>query len=463
MLEFIDRDGQLQELTGRLAGSGQGIHALELPNGTIELIPQAAVRRRIPGPDPEPVSADVLGRELTDRFGKERFLWVKQDAYLLGIVLQSAVDKAGERRAVTFLKKAARFMKNVESVFLRFARDVRFELEPPRYPLVVLVFESDTDFEKFAVEATGGLGMSPGNIAGFYSSLTNYLHLRLSECHTFETPLHEAIHQQIHNRGILQRLAPVPVWFNEGIATGFEGNSERINIGPTQLSRRYARMARMTNQTDWASVIADDRAFRGDILAGEAYTHAWSLHWLLVTEHRVDYMNYVRKLGQLEPLADSPAADRLREFTDSFGNSPEALQAEFAQALETAIRRQKFNLSDQRTAGISVQQIDMGEVRIEAVSNGGLLRTSGRLKNISPIRPLAFRVIVLSGSGAYAEWLIPELAVGRTFNLPNQTCNRILPGARGGPASTFQVFVLSAPVGSVPPEVDRIPRLIRGR
>ena len=77
-------------------------------------------------------------------------------------------------------------------------------------------------------------------MGGFYSPQTNFLAVRLDECRTYEVVLHEAIHQQTYNRELFHRLAAVPTWFQEGIATGFESSQGKISVGPGKISMRYA-------------------------------------------------------------------------------------------------------------------------------------------------------------------------------------------------------------------------------
>ena len=56
---YIDEDKQEQRVVARLAGSGQGFFALELADGSWRLVPEAAVARRQPGPDPEPITPPI--------------------------------------------------------------------------------------------------------------------------------------------------------------------------------------------------------------------------------------------------------------------------------------------------------------------------------------------------------------------------------------------------------------------
>lgn len=447
VFRIVNREGRTEEIEARLAGEGQGALALELPNGHLQIIPLGAVQRRTPAADPEPLKPADVAKQLESRFEADKYRSLVQGSYVIGLILQEPIAKSDEVRVGGFLKKTAKFMRNVEGVFLSFARELRLPVVPPKFPLVVLIFESDDDFEQYAAEVTGGRGLSAGNIAGFYAGLSNELVLRLSECHTFETPLHEAVHQQVHNRGILQRLAPIPVWFNEGIATGFEGNAQRISIGPTKIAKRYARIARSATRVNWNSIVNEDSAFRGDILAGEAYGHAWGMHWLLVTEHKLSYMKYVQALSRLQPLSEQSAEQRMALLEEHFGKSPEELQTQFGQALESGIRRQRIRLEPTRSVGLSHQQTDMAEVAVNAVSTNGILQVEGQLKNISPIRTLAFHVAVVTEAGTFTNWILPSVRVNQKVKLPRQVVNKMIRGARGGPSNTYRVQVQSVPAG----------------
>lgn len=457
---YVDGQGETVTVEARLAGSGQELHALELADGSFRLVPQRAVTKREPASGPEPLSNKEMIERLTQKFGAERFRAYDRKSFVIGVVLSAPLPEAHERRVDGLLRRAAGFMQNVETMFMKFAVYARFPTAPPRFPLVLLIFESDEDFEKYAAEVTGQRGISAQNIAGFYSAMTNWLAVRLTECSDFAVPLHEAMHQQVHNRHVLQRLAPVPAWFNEGIATAFEGNGAAIRNGPTKLNSRYARRASQATTIDWATVVADDRAFRGDVLAGEAYTHAWSLHWLLVTKYKVAYMNYVKLLSQKKPLEETTAEERTREFEETFGKSVEELQDEFGAALEVAVRRQRLTPEQKPRPGYSVTQANLGEVELKAVRRldlGGALFVEGRLKNISPIRDLAFHVTVETTAGTYAEWHLPDLAMKKTAPLKLQRVAKLMKNAPGGLANTFFVRVRAAP-----PESEQAQRWKRG-
>ncbi len=204
---------------------------------------------------------------------------------------------------------------------------------------MVLIFESDAEFNDYVTAQTAGQGLSAEKVASFYDLLSNRLVLRLRECKTFATPLHEAVHQQAHNRGVLQRLAPVPAWFNEGLATGFEGDGERLKSGPKTFNRRYAALAVAAKQTSWADIVREDAAFQGDILAGEAYAQAWALHWWLYTRHRPAYRKLLQHYTGLEPLTAVSPEDREKTFVELVEHLPQNLQADFLREANRLLRR----------------------------------------------------------------------------------------------------------------------------
>ena len=438
-------DGNKVTVEARLAGDGQGFLALERTDGRIEIVPQGQILKRQPAADPAPVSPATVLERLTERFGRDKFRGHSDSTYVIGLVLSEPLPTKYEAKAATLMKKGAGFMKLVEKVFLEFVDDLKVDIVKPRYPLVLLIFETDDDFIKYTHEESGGKGLSAGNILGFYSGLTNHLVIRMGECHTFETPLHEAIHQQVYNRGVLQRLSPAPAWFNEGIATGFEGNGDRINGGPLKVNSRYARSALRARNVDWDDVVADDRAFRGDVLAGEAYAHAWSIHWFLVTKYRKQYIEYLQLLSQKQPLQKDDAQTRVADFERIFGKRIGNLQGEFPQALELAANKQKVSLDPPKPPGYLLTQTGLAEVEMTAARSGnGSMQAEGRMRNISHLRPMSFHVTVETDSGTYAEWFLPNVAPLKQMPLPKQLAQKRMQNAPGGASQTFVVHARAA-------------------
>jgi len=442
---YVDEDGKTVDVEARLYGTGQGAIALELGDGSLRIIPQGAVQKRVPGPDPESMAPEAMLDRLEKEFGAENFRGTVQRQYVVGIVLTAPLPKSSEGRVQTNLRKAARYMVGIEAKFKRFCTSMRVPRDEPTFPLVVLLFETDDDFEDYTTKQSGGNGLSAGNIAGFYSSLTNFLYVRMSECYTFATPLHEAIHQQCFNTRVLSRLAPIPVWFAEGIATGFEGNGDSVRSDPQKLNAQYAKLlveaGRPPRGMSWSDVVTTDAVFRGDIFAGEAYLHAWSMHWLLVSRHRREYADYLKYLNTLEPLSDVSNRVRLQKFEELFGMSPDAIQRSFMPNFNTALKRAKFPDDPNDRPGIISRQTNLAGIDVYAATNGRAMSIEAQLRNISPLREMAYYVVVVTATGEYVDWYLPRMKINQFMKLEPKSIRVV--GGR-----SFDVHVLSTPADS---------------
>ena len=445
-------EGGEETIEARLVGSGQGALVLELADGQYRLIPEGAVTDRKIADGPEPLSGDTIAARLTERFGSDVTYTLVKEPFVYVLVVASPLGRTADTRTKNFLQRVATFFKNVDQAFVAFLKETKLKVVSPTHPLPVLIFESQDDFDKYARSITGGNGLSVGRVLGFYSELTNMLAIRLSECRTFETPLHEAIHQLSFNHQMLPRLGSIPRWFAEGLATGFEANQGRVNIGPALVSARYARQVRDASNVSFSAVLGDDASFQGDDLASEAYGRAWGLHWLLVTRHKPQYAAYVKLLGAKLPLQRPTEDERNADFQQAFGKSPEEINRDFRTSIESAIRKQKVQLDPEKPVGVSLTHENMATVEMGAVNKvseaGSRLEVKGKLTNISPLRSLAFYVTVETETGTYAEWMIPNLEVNKSVPLAPQVVSKVMEGAPGGPSRTFRVHVKSVPAES---------------
>lgn len=449
---YINDDGQRVEVEAKLYATGGGVLALERTDGSIELVPEARVRQRMPSRDPTPISPAQMLEKLKEQFGDDKFRGTVSGPFVIGVVLMAPLPKTSESKVTAALKKSASYMQSISKTFEAFTKQAKMTAQPPKYPLVVLIFETDEIFEEFTAKETGNRGLSAGNIAGFYSQLSNGLYIRMSECYTFATPLHEAIHQQCFNTGVLPRLAPLPKWFVEGMATGFEGAGDKVKGDPLKLNHQYAKSiaesGRIPGDLDWELVGSVDRLFGADVFAGEAYFHAWSMHWLLVSKHRDKYTKYFQAMSQMQPLTEARPNDHKKAFEAAFGKSPNAFQSEFIPAFLTAAKKERFATSRDDLPGVISRQVNLAGVDMLAESNGLQVAVKGSLKNISPIRDMSYYLVVMTEFGSYADWHIHNLKMNASYQLKPTPMLKVARGAPGGPGRTFFVRVQAAPSDS---------------
>ncbi len=442
--------GKRIEVEARLIGEAGGILALEPADGKILLMRRESIYKRVPSEGPDPMPADQVAKQLEEEFGADRFRYSYEKPFLVGIVLETPLPESRltTRRLESALKKANKFMHNVEKGFTQYAEKANLTLNDPRHTLVLLIFESDAQFEEHARKSTGGEGLSAGVISGFYYGVTNYLYIRMNECLTFEVPLHEAIHQQVYNRGVFKRLGPIPVWFNEGIATGFEGRNGKISAGPFKLNSKYVYRAQRANSFHWNEVIGQDRAFQKDLSAGTAYTHAWSMHWYLLTKHRDGYTKYIKELGSLDALVELDEETRKKQFEEAFGKNGAEMQSRFPQAVRTAVKRQRIKPPKQQQPGYSETDGHLGTVSLRANIAQNQMIVDGYLRNVSPLRDMAFYVAVITGGGTYAEWYFPNVGMQKKVRMNQQAAAKPLAGFPTGPSTSYRVFIRSAALDS---------------
>lgn len=450
--QYIDDEGQRVSLEAKLYAAGNGVLALERNDGSLELVPEAKVMQRTPSRDPTPITPMQMVDRLKERFGEEKFRGIVSGQYVIGVVMMAPLPKANEKKVEAALKKSASYMQSISTTFGAFVKQAKLTVQTPKYPLVVLIFETDEIFEDFTAKETGNNGLSAGNIAGFYSQLTNGLYIRMSECYTFATPLHEAIHQQCFNTGVLQRLSPLPKWFVEGMATGFEGSGDKVKGDPLKLNGQYAKSiaesGRIPGDLDWDLVGSVDRLFGADIFAGESYFHAWSMHWLLFSKHREKYTKFLQAMSQLQPLSEAKPDDQKKAFVAAFGKSPNSFQNEFIPAFLTAAKKEKFAPSRDDLPGVISRQMNNAGVEVMAESNGQFVAVKGTLKNISPIRDMSYYLVVMTEAGSYADWHIHNLKMNSSFQLKPTPMVKVVRGGIGGPGRAFFVRVQAAPSDS---------------
>ena len=243
--------------------------------------------------------------------------------------------------------------ERLHDAFGNFWRQADFPLVDPGRPLTVVIF---SDRRRYEAVAARDLGAATDRVVGYYNMLNNRvttfdltgsdmpghkpgrsagragLEILASPeaAGLVATLVHEATHQMAFNCGMHRRLAPVPLWVSEGIATYFETpdlTSGRGWRGIGGINKpRLERFLQSPRPGAIESIVLGDEPFRQADTAIDAYARAWALTSFLVQTRKEAFVAYLRMLAEKEPLADDSPEQREKEFTAAFGASPAALE-----------------------------------------------------------------------------------------------------------------------------------------
>lgn len=192
-----------------------------------------------------------------------------------------------------------------------FADNQRIPVHGPEGPLVVVIFRTEDEFQKYR--------RMPEGVVAYYHVLSNrvfiYEQSRLAQVRpdlavrqSISTIAHEGAHQILHNIGVQQRLSMWPMWIAEGLAE---------YLAPTSTGNRLTwkgagqvndlRMFELEQYLKSRSAEeANGQMVEQTVLAGRlsstGYATAWSLTHYLAKMKRVEFAAYLRDVSQLGPL-----------------------------------------------------------------------------------------------------------------------------------------------------------------
>jgi len=324
-------------LAGRVVAEAvDGGLLLELPSQRYVVVQPDDAKKRETAPPPAPESAPELGRRILAELpaGFE----IHHTRHYI-VCFNTSRDYA---------KWAATLFERLHEAFGNFWRQAGLEPREPDQPLVVVIFARRGDYE---AHAAGDLGAAADRVAGYYNFMSNRVTTydltggpmqrrpgrigdeilaRPEAAGLVSTLVHEATHQMVYNAGLAQRLAPVPVWLNEGIATVFEAPDMRAAGGWRGLGQvnrnRLDRFRASYRPGSLESLVSDDAPFRAADTAVDAYASAWALTWFLLETRKPQLVAYVRTQAAKPALADDSPEQRLREFEAAFGATPADLE-----------------------------------------------------------------------------------------------------------------------------------------
>jgi hypothetical protein len=259
-----------------------------------------------------------------------------------------------------YARWCAALFERLHDAFVNFWTKAGLEIVDPARPLVVVIFADRAAYE---AHAAGDLGAAADRVVGYYNLLSNrvttfdltgtddlprtggspqggtaaQIMASPAAAGLVSTLVHEATHQMAFNCGMHRRLAPVPLWLSEGIATYFETpelDSDRGWRGIGAINRpRLDHFLATHRPGDVAAILASDDRFRSADAPLDAYAVAWALTRHLVDTRKRAFVDYVRLQAAKQPLVEDSPEERLRDFEQAFGVSPAEIEADVVKAM----------------------------------------------------------------------------------------------------------------------------------
>jgi hypothetical protein len=277
----------------------------------------------------------------------------------------------------------AQHFEDIYGSFRKYFTMRGFDLPEPRFPLIAIVFANERDFITQCRDDE--VGWIPG-LLGYYSRSTNRIclfedhsdyvqfdlppwrfpfstdttstlsELRLPtrsthiawvgnvdatvEASLKDTIVHEATHQLAFNLGLHSRIGDPPKWMVEGLATMFEAEGTRRNTGGSAAQRineerfwwfnQYRQQRRRSGSLGVLVSLEDVPG--ANIL--DFYAEAWALTFFLAETRPRQYIEYLRRVAERDPLDDYTPGQRLDDFMSVFGSDLPRLEVDMLRFID---------------------------------------------------------------------------------------------------------------------------------
>lgn len=317
---------------------------LELADQRYELVqPEQLVARRRLDAEPVAESPRELGR---------RILGELPAGFDLHVTKHYVVCFDTSREYAVW---CAALFERLHDTFATYWTNAGLDIRRPERPLVVVIFADRKAYEAYAAR---DLGAAADRVVGYYNLLSNRvttfditgsdslprpagrrpgragLEILASPeaAGLVATLVHEATHQMAFNTGMHRRLAPVPLWVSEGIATCFETPDLANTRGWKGIggvnTPRLERFLQGFRPGGMREIVAGDESFRRAADGLDAYARAWALTHFLMKTKREAFAGYLRTIAVKQPCGEDGPERRLAEFEAAFGATPDALEPE---------------------------------------------------------------------------------------------------------------------------------------
>ena len=259
-----------------------------LRNGYLKTVPKTrATRTERPF---EPMSQSEIRDALLEKFQGFQSLTTARHVFIYNC-------------SPTFANGTKRIINTMYRTLLRYCQRINPEADDPRFPLVMILFRSDEDFQKYQP-------MPPGLVA-YYNMVSNHVIMyeqsalaeiapELAIKQSISTIAHESVHQVLHNVGVQQRLSRWPTWVSEGLPEYFAPTSVTARaswkgIGESNNLRMHGLIRHLENESGNLGL---EEAVKSKQMDGLDYARSWALIHYLGQRKPRKFLAMLRDIGE---------------------------------------------------------------------------------------------------------------------------------------------------------------------
>ena len=225
-----------------------------------------------------------------------------------------------------FVKGTSTILETMYPALFAYCKRQKLPVHDPEVPLVVIMFRTQDEFDKFH--------KMPDGVVAYYNGVTNYVVTyeqsnlvemapELAVKQSIPTIAHEGVHQVLHNIGVQQRLSNWPIWLSEGLPEYFApisvGKGVRWKgVGkPNDLRMKeledYLKQTAGRSELVWPTVEAER-------LTSSGYAAAWALTHYLAERRKDQFFAYLADVSRRGPLEHFTVSQNLELFTKHFAD-----------------------------------------------------------------------------------------------------------------------------------------------
>lgn len=305
-----------------------------LPNGRLESVPMSETTPT--NVSFTPATHDEIAAEMTG--GTFKGFKTRKTARYLYIYNTSE----------EFYKATSTILETMYPGVLAYFKGRKFPVHAPETPLVVIMFKTEDEFQKYHE--------MPSGVVAYYSGIPNHVVMyeqskllevapELAASQSISTIAHEGIHQILHNIGVQQRLAHWPIWLSEGLAEYFAPTStgKRLRwkgVGEVNDMRMF-ELERFLKQGSAEKGAVISHTVGAPSLTSTGYASAWALTHYLAARKGEKFTSYVSEISKTQPFTERTypeqslsTARNLEIFGKYFGSDYTAMEVDLIKHLQ---------------------------------------------------------------------------------------------------------------------------------